>query len=428
VSRALRGPGRHWPGFLFVVWALWAPSVRGDEPDPDLNPARPRFTFSGFGTLGVVRSSERQADFTSTIFKPDGAGHTHAWSADVDSLIAGQATGRITSKLMAAVQVISEQKHDGTYWPHVEWASLKYQFTPDFSVRVGRTVLPVFMVTDARKIGYANPWVRPPVEVYSLVPITTNDGADLSLRSRVRSLTNTLQVTAGRSDSRFPNGDGFATAKARGSVTVVDTVERGFVTVRLNYGRTRLTIPEFSPLFDASRQFGPEGVAIAERYDVRDRPVEFVGVGASYDPGKWFVMGELGRISVDSLFGETTAWYVSGGRRIRKAFTAHVTYAGVRGKGVTSDPGLTVAALPPSLAGPASGLNGALNALLSNKAVQDTASVGGRWDFAASATFKLQLDRSRLGESSSGSLINLQPGFQRGASVYVLTASLDFVF
>jgi hypothetical protein len=89
---------------------------------------------------------------------------------------------------------------------------------------------------------------------------------------------------------------------------------------------------------------------------------------------------------------------------------------------------LTVAALPPSLAGPASGLNGAVNALLSNKAVQDTASVGGRWDFAASATFKLQLDRSRLGESSSGSLINLQPGFQRGASVYVLTASLDFVF
>ncbi|HEY6552917.1 MAG TPA: hypothetical protein VI669_06155, partial [Vicinamibacteria bacterium] len=401
---------------LALALALWAPPVRGDDPDPDPDLAPPRFTFSGFGTLGVVHSSEGQADFTSTIFKPDGAGHTRAWSPQVDSLIAGQATGRITSKLMAAVQVISEQKYDGTYWPHVEWASLKYQFTPDFSVRLGRTVLPVFMVTDARKVGYANPWVRPPVEVYGLVPITTNDGADLSLRSRVRGMTNTLQVTAGRSDARFPNGGGdeFATAKARESVTVVDTVERGFATVRLNYGRTRFTIPEFRPLFDAFRQFGPEGAAIAERYDVRDRPVEFVGVGASYDPGRWFVMAEWGRVRIHTLFGQRTGWYVSGGHRIRKAFTIHVTYASAKVRGSTSDPGLTVSALPPPLAETAAGLNGALNSLLSNKVVQNTISVGGRWDLTKSAALTLQLDRSDFGEGSAGPLMNLQPGFERG--------------
>ena len=60
-------------------------------------------------------------------------------------------------------------------------------------------------MTDSRKIGYANPWVRPPVEVYRLVPVTSNDGVDVSYRLRVRSATNTFQVTAGRSDSRFPN-------------------------------------------------------------------------------------------------------------------------------------------------------------------------------------------------------------------------------
>src|SRR5207248_3009841 len=31
----------------------------------------PVLSFSGFGTLGVVHSSEDQADFTSTLFKPD---------------------------------------------------------------------------------------------------------------------------------------------------------------------------------------------------------------------------------------------------------------------------------------------------------------------------------------------------------------------
>jgi len=49
----------------------------------------PMFSFSGFGTLGVVHSSEDQADFTSFVLKPNGAGYSHAWSTDVDSLIGG---------------------------------------------------------------------------------------------------------------------------------------------------------------------------------------------------------------------------------------------------------------------------------------------------------------------------------------------------
>ena len=92
----------------------------------------PLFSFSGFGTLGVVHSSEDQADFTSSIFKPDGAGYSHAWSADVDSLIGGQVTASFTPKLSAVLQVIAEQNYDDTYQPHVEWANIQYQFTPEF--------------------------------------------------------------------------------------------------------------------------------------------------------------------------------------------------------------------------------------------------------------------------------------------------------
>jgi hypothetical protein len=428
--RAARKPERRMRVWLKVTLVgllaatLCAADARADDPEPA------RLSFSGFGTLGVVHSSEDEADFTSNIFKPKGAGYTHTWSAAVDSLIGAQASVRVTKKLSAVVQVISEQKYDDKYWPHVEWANIKYQFTPDFNIRVGRTVLPVFMVTDSRKIGYVNPWVRPPIELYSLVPVTSNDGVDASYRRRIRSATNTFQVTAGRSDSRFPDtgATGFATGKARRSVTFVDTFERGFVTARFNYGRARLTIPEFGPLFDAFRQFGPEGMAIAQQYDVSKRPVIFLGIGASYDPGKWFLMGEWGRITIHSVFGQTTGWYSSGGYRIRKAFTTYVTYAQVEAVGPTSDPGLTVSALPPSLAGPATGLNAALNSLLAKKVVQNTFSVGGRWDLRKNAAFKLQLDHSRHGSRSAGTLTNLQPAFVPGGSVDVLSASIDLVF
>jgi hypothetical protein len=419
-------------GPALLAAALSASAARADEPVPVPvpDPRPPWFSFSGFGTLGVVHSSEKDADFTSTTFKPGGTGRSHDWSAAVDSLVGAQLAVRPTTKLSAVVQVIAEQKYDDTYWPHVEWANVKYQFTPDLSVRVGRTLLPTFLVSDVRQIAYANPWVRPPLEVYSLVPVTTNDGVDASYRLRIRSAANTLQINAGRSDSRFPSDgpSGFATAKTRGVITFADTIERGFLTVRLNYGQTRFTIPEFAPLFDGFRQFGPEGVAIADRYDVDGRRIRFVGAGAVYDPGNWFVMGEWGRIQLRSVFGDTTGWYASGGYRVRRLVTPYVTLARMEAKGNRSDPGLSLAGLPPPLAGAAGGLNGALDVLLSRKAVQTTVSVGGRWDFRKAAALKVQLDHSHHGAGSAGTLTTLQPGFRPGESVYVFSASIDVVF
>jgi hypothetical protein len=61
-------------------------------------PGASMFSFSGFGTLGAVHSSEDHADFTS-VLKPNGAGYTHRWSTDVDSRIAGQINARFTSQL-----------------------------------------------------------------------------------------------------------------------------------------------------------------------------------------------------------------------------------------------------------------------------------------------------------------------------------------
>jgi hypothetical protein len=403
--------------------AAYASGACADERDT------PMFLFSGFGTLGVVHSSESKADFTATPFKPTGAGHTHAWSADVDSLIAGQVTADLTPQLSAVLQLMAEQNDDNSYRPHVEWANIKYQFTPDLSVRFGRTTVPIFMVSDTRKVGYSNPWVRPPIELYDVVPVTSNDGVDASYRTHVGAATNTFQVTGGRSDTDFPGGSGFGagTAKSREQLALADTFEVEFATVHLNYGQARVTISQFGALFDAFRQFGPQGVAIADKYDVDKTLVTFLGIGVGYDPGNWFVMGEWGREDAHSVLGVKTGWYVSGGYRFGKV-TPYVTYARTKGSGNSSDPGLTVSALPPPLAGVAAGLNAALNSLLSAKVTQNTVSVGGRWDFMKNAAFKLQLDHMGLAAGSAGTLINLQPDFVPGGKVNVFSATFDFVF
>lgn len=376
----------------------------------------PMFSFSGFGTVGVAHSSEDQADFTSSLFKPNGTGHTRAWSADVDSLIAAQVTANFTPRLSAILQVISEQNYDNTYRPHVEWANIRYLFTPDFSVRVGRTVLPAFLLSDTRKVGYTYPWVRPPLEVYGLLPISNSDGLDLSYTLHLGELSNTLQIEVGQKDAELVNIGG--TVEGRDTWGFSNTTEYGPLTTRISYQKSYLTIASLNTFFDAFRQFGPQGVAIADKYDSDDKPFNFLGIGVSYDPGDWFVMGEWGHLDVHSYIGKRAAWYVSGGYRFG-TFTPYVTYAQAKADNL-SDPGLDAPG--------AAGLSAALNSILGTKPVQSTVSIGGRWDFMKNADLKLQFDHTDIGAGSSGVLRNLQPGFQPGGTVNVFSATIDFVF
>ena len=387
------------------------------------------FSFGGFGTLGVVHSSDDKADFIASSFQPDGAGYSHHWSASVDSLIGAQVTANFSPTLSAVLQGVSEQNYNNTWTPHIEWANLKWQITPDFNLRVGRTALPNFLYSDTRLVGYTNPWVRLPLEVYSLVPITSNDGVDAGYRFAVGTASNAIQIAVGRTDANLPAvaGHSSSTAHSRRSVSLSDFYEQGFTTLHFSYGQARVTIPKFDGLFDAFRQFGPLGMAIADRYEVHNTLVTFFGVGADYEPGKWYAMGEWAHQNTHSALGEATGWYVSTGYHMGK-FTPYATFASIRADSSTFDSGLTLSALPAQSAMPAAALNEALNTILGSIARQNTSTLGLRWDLVRHADLTAQFDRTRLGAGSFGTLTNLQPGFQRGTNLNLFSLALDFVF
>lgn len=389
----------------------------------------PAWSFSGYGTLGVVRSGDDRADYLVDSFKPSGPGHTREWSPEVDSRLAGQATASFTPALSAVVQVIVQQRHDESWQPRVEWANVRWQAADDLSIRAGRMVLPVFMLTDTRRVGYAYPWVRPPVEMYSLVPVTTTDGFEASWQLAAGDTRTTLQLSTGRSDSSFPTASGFdaGRAEARDLAKIAAIVERGPLSVRADYGRATLTIAALEPFFDGFRAFGAAGEAIADRYAVRDRRVSFVGLGASYDPGPWFAMGEWARFDTRSILGKKEAWYASAGARFGKV-TPYATWSRIRMLGERSHPGLPVAGLPAEAAALAAALNAALNRQLALGPMQGTVSVGLRWDAWRNASVKLQYDRVDVAAGSMGTFGNVQPGFESGPRVGIFSAAVDFVF
>ncbi|HVS66490.1 MAG TPA: hypothetical protein VMT85_23640 [Thermoanaerobaculia bacterium] len=396
------------------------------EEDGRSRPSRyPGFTFNGFGTLGLTRSNERGADFVANSLRPQGPGRSDEWSPDVDSRLGLQLSADLMPKLTAVVQVVVEQTHDDDYEPTIEWANLKFSITEDLGVRIGRTALPTFLVADHRKVGFANPWVRPPIELYGLVPVFNSDGLDLSYRHRLGGgWGHTIQAIAGFSNADLPGG---SRAEIRDLYGLFDTFERSALTLRTALATGRVTIDFSQPLFDLFRAFGPEGVAIADRFDVDDQRIDFASVGVGYDPGEWFVTAEGGQIRGSSLVADRTSGYVTGGRRMGD-LTVHVTYSEAVRNGSIPRSGLTLSTLPPELVPPASALNAALDEVLTSIVEQRTVSLGLRWDFRPDVALKLQLDRIEAGPESYGPFVNRDPGFEAGADATLITLNCDFVF
>lgn len=412
-------PTHVWTAIMVAFLSLSA-AARASEADADAE----MFSLSGFGTLGVVHSSEQLADFGPGIFVPKGAGYTREWSPEVDSRLGMQLTGNFTSQFSATLQLVAEQNYDGKYKPHVEWANIKYQLTSEFSVRLGRIALASFLLSDSRKVGYAMPWVRPPLEVYGLVPVGNSDGVDASYKLQLGTVTHNLQGSFGQSRVKAVDG---TTSIGSDQWVLSDTIEFGPATLRMAYQQVYLTSDGLSALFDVFRQFGAQGVAIADQYDPHGKRVSTINIGAMYDPGDWFAMAEWGTADFRSVIGKRAAWYVTTGYRVR-TLTPYVTYASTKAGSNTSDPGLDVSILPPPLVGPAFGLNAALNGILGAIPVQHSVSVGARWDFLKNVDLKLQFDRLNLGKGSAGVLSNVQPGFVPGATVNLSTLTVDFVW
>lgn len=384
---------------------------------------RPKISFDGFGSVGVAHLLEGDADFVENPTRVEGTGHTRSFDPALDSRFAGQVTVEAGSRLTGVVQVVLEMDSHGDYKPNLEWANVRYALTPDLSIRAGRIVLPMFLVSETRKVSFANPWARPPVELYGLIPIYSWDGIDASYRRRLGDWTGTLNGALGRAESDIPGGR----AGAERFWTVNGSMQRGGFSGRLAVASGDVTVDAYTPLFDGFRQFGPAGDAIADRYEVIDSPLSFASVGSEYDHGSWFTLAEAAWTGSNSVMGDRVAGYVTAGYRAGP-LTPYVTFSRVGLLSESAAAGLPVEAMPPEVAPAAAQLNSGLNFVLRSNPDQRTIALGARWDVRSGVALKAQVDFMDLLSDSHGTFRNLQPTFQPGGSVQLASVAATFVF
>jgi predicted porin len=364
-----------------------APVAQQAIPLPTVVSDQPIFKLGGFGTLGVSQSNLKSGDYVIDSAMPEGVGRSNAWTESNNTRAAAHVTANFTSQVSGIFQVDSEYRSDGTYKPEVEWMNVKYAFTPNVYVRVGRIALPTFIDSENHDVGYSYVWVNPPVDLYHQLSIFSSDGVDVLYRSEIGEFSNTLKAIYGSSQHERPGS--ISTSKDLWGV--FDTFEYNQASFHFSYQERRESTK--SLLTGVS---GPWN-------NYSD-----LSVGASYDPGEWFVISEWIQRRSTTKIG---AMYVSGGYRIDK-FTPYLLYSqNSSGSFLSYTPAPSAAAIERA------------------KRSQSTISMGVRWDFMRNMDFKIQYDQVRLSDNSNGYLINVPSGVTLyGSKFHIVSAVVDFVF
>jgi len=371
-------------------------------------------TISGFGTGALTGTNTDNAEYA----RPNqAAGVKKNPGFGVDSNFGIQVSDKWSDTISFTAQgLVRKNGSNNAFTGELAWAFAKYKFNDDFSFRVGRIGLPIYMISDFRNVGYANTMLRPPDEVYRQVSLDNVDGADVVYQHSFDDTTLTAQFAAGHGkvDSPGPYEVQYHPVTALNVV-----VENGPFSFRLGRADAHFTVENYASLTTLVATVKTYGIgALAPDLTIDDVKGSFTSLGMTMDYKNFLIQSEYAKRKTESrLVPDTTSWYAMFGYRIGK-FTPYYNYATVKQDSITS-----YATLP--TAGPLAPLTAAIDGAITT-GLRSTNTLGVRWDFYKSAALKVQFDRVKLKDGTAGSFLNPTPSFTGPVNVYA--AAIDFVF
>ena len=239
-----------------------------------------RIKVNGFFSVGATRSNN-DAGY---------AGSNDSYELNSLSLLGLQAEFTLGEQTSVVSQLVAKGEDD--YDPSFEWAYIKHTFDNDVTVRGGKLRVPIFMYSDFLDVGYAQPFIRPPEEVYGAVPFSTYVGGDIAYDLELDDSTMQLQAFAGKAKEGNIEFNYMYGASAGW--------QYDNLLLRAVYGTSQISVPSTSSFYSII----PE-----------DTKAEFFGLGLKYDDGANLITGEYTTVEVDGQMSDTKSAYLTYGRR-----------------------------------------------------------------------------------------------------------------
>ena len=294
--------------------------------------------FDGFFTVGAAINND--SNDNTYIGSLGDRGITQDVTFETDTRFGIQMTSEVSDNMSVVAQLLGSGTH-GNFDAVIEWAYADYEFADWISLRAGKIKQPVYLVNDYVEVGYAYPWIRPPVEVYYLNnPLNTVNGMELLLSFKLGPGYLSFQPYLGSNRDDIPSTGGTAYFEAENIYGIdMKYSGRGYTVHASNFTCDVKTFGSFTRSTDPA--YGIPGNAVDVDINGKGQ-CRVTAAGLNLDLADVVVYAEwTDRTTKDTLsraFGDQNAWYATLGYRMGK-WLPHLTFASIDGEASTLSPG-----------------------------------------------------------------------------------------
>ncbi|MGZ3693370.1 MAG: hypothetical protein ACXWQO_04140 [Bdellovibrionota bacterium] len=278
-----------------------------------MNPecARAEIQIHGFGDIVASQSN--------TDFSLNGIGNRgRTVGFDEESRMGLNLSSALSDQLDFASQILARGAGGGYYNLQADWLFLTYRPTDQFALRVGRQILPVFLLSEQTDVGYTYLWARLPYQVYGTFPIKSFNG----LSGIYSKFFGTAQFSA---QALFGGGElvlpALGPTGAPNTITAAANAMRGItlkliadkLKFQLHYSATNHSKVYFSQLSPAATDM---------------KFLQIFTAGASYDSTRIMAIAEgLRCLGNGGPLDSSTSGYLSLGYHLNQVLTPYLTGA-----------------------------------------------------------------------------------------------------
>ncbi len=376
-----------------------------------------RWIVSGFGTIGGAYNDNSDVVYHTSYLTDKGS--DSQFSLATDTKLGLQLDINLAENLDFVLQSIAYNSYKRDIDVGIEWANIKYDFNDNFSLRIGRQLMPIFLYSNILNVSYAYPWTRLPSEVYIPIVFTSIDG--ISLRN-----------------IHFWDEFTFVTHLFYGDTKNVDLIRGGIhvdakskdikcITLQTNYKSFGFNFSYVSTNQTMASEFSKQfpilltqsGFAdLADKYNMnKSSTVEFMSLGLSYENSNLLLNGEYFKTDTATIFDNYEGWYINCAYQYKK-FMPYIKV------------GRTKQSVYPENSIPNSGMTAPFRQgidmyLLAAGTKQKSQTIGLRYDLLDNAAVKIQYEHIELDDKINSFYTHKipQPG-----DMNVISLTLDFVF
>ncbi len=364
--------------------------------------------ISGFASAGYV-VSDSDATFISA---SDVISESASFGAD--NTLGFQISADINKQTTVGAQLLAKGTVD-SYSVAAQWAYVGFNLSDDVSARMGRLNFPATLYSEYQEIGISYPWVRPPIEVYTVLPLATYSGLDLFYSFGDDQLEWLIQPFLGSSPE-------FNSVGGRGEVNLVygATLIANFENGRLSFTATQADGVGFL--------FSTGGVDLSLNIDMT-----FLSAGFEYEQNNIVLIAELVNKDIHNnsqgdirTVSDMMAGYITLGYRLGD-FLPHFTYSDTQSDHQSAFfPAGSALPSPPPQGIPAEFWLAPQDMVVPGNAeliLQKSYTLGLRYDFSSQTTLKMDYQKI-IPDDNSWGVFYSDPGDE----VNLLSFVVDVVF